>query len=132
MAAPRLWNPLIGAWPPARVLTVLLAILGGASALALVSSSYAVLAVSVLAYGGTFMMVPAAVTAAIRGATRPEDWAPTLSAFTTVFAAGQAVGPWAAGAIADHTSAGATLVWTAALCASAAVVAATGRPKPPR
>ncbi|GAA0402099.1 YbfB/YjiJ family MFS transporter [Microbispora corallina] len=132
MAAPRLWNPLIGAWPPARVLTTLLALLGGASALALVSTSYAVLAISVLAYGGTFMTVPAAVTATIRGATRPEDWAPTLSAFTTVFAAGQAVGPWAAGAIADHTSAGATLVWTAALCASAAVVAATGRPKPPR
>lgn len=70
------------------------------------------------------MTVPAAVTATIRGATRPEDWAPTLSAFTTVFAAGQTVGPWAAGAVADRTSAAATLAWTAALCAAAALVAA--------
>lgn len=127
MAAPRLWAPLIGAWPPARVLTTLLALLAAASALPLVSSAYAVLAVSVLTYGGTFMTVPAAVTATIRSATRPEDWAPTLAAFTTVFAAGQTIGPWAAGAIADHTSAGATLVWTAALCALAALVAATQR-----
>ncbi|MEV4197085.1 YbfB/YjiJ family MFS transporter [Micromonospora globbae] len=124
MAAPRVWDPLIGRWPPARVLTTLLALLAAASALPLVSSSYAVLAVSVLAYGATFMTVPAAVTATIRGATRPEDWAPTLSAFTTVFAAGQTVGPWAAGAIADRTSAAATLAWTAALCAAAALVAA--------
>ncbi|MGK5740108.1 YbfB/YjiJ family MFS transporter [Micromonospora sp. URMC 103] len=131
MAAPRVWDPLIGSWPPARVLTALLALLAAASILPLVSSSKAVLAVSVLTYGATFMTVPAAVTTTIRGATRPEDWTPTLSAFTTVFAAGQTVGPWAAGAIADHTSAGATLAWTAALCASAALVAATQRPRTP-
>ncbi|MGX7671070.1 YbfB/YjiJ family MFS transporter [Plantactinospora sp. DSM 117369] len=129
VAAPRLWSPLIAAWPPARVLTTLLALLAGASILTLVSSSYAVLAVSVLTYGGTFMTVPAAVTATIRSATRTEDWAPTLSAFTTVFAAGQTIGPWAAGTIADHSSTDATLVWTAALCASAALVAATQRPE---
>ncbi|MGQ5262054.1 YbfB/YjiJ family MFS transporter [Micromonospora sp. ZYX-F-536] len=128
MTAPRLWNPLIGAWPPARVLTTVLALLAAASALALASSSYVVLAVSVLAYGATFMTVPAAVTATIRGATHPEDWAPTLAALTTVFAAGQTIGPWAAGTIADHTSADATLVWAAALCAAAALVAATQRP----
>ncbi|GAB3339287.1 YbfB/YjiJ family MFS transporter [Micromonospora halotolerans] len=129
MVAPPLWSPLIGAWPPARVLTTLLALLAGASALPLVSSSYVVLAVSAVVYGGTFMTVPAAVTATIRGATRPEDWAPTLAAFTTVFAAGQTVGPWAAGTIADHTSADATLVWAAALCAAATLVAATRRPQ---
>ncbi|RKN53257.1 YbfB/YjiJ family MFS transporter [Micromonospora costi] len=127
VAAPRVWDPLMGRWPPARVLTTLLALLAAASALPLVSSSHAVLAVSVLTYGATFMTVPAAVTATIRGATPPEDWTPTLSAFTTVFAAGQTIGPWAAGAIADRTSAAATLAWTAALCASAALVAAYPR-----
>ncbi|MEO3826370.1 YbfB/YjiJ family MFS transporter [Actinomadura sp. B10D3] len=127
MAAPRLWNPVIGAWPQARVLTCLLTLLAGASVLALVSSSYAVLTASVLIYGGTFMNVPAAVTATIRGANRQEDWAPTLAAFTTVFAAGQTVGPWVAGAIADHTTPDAALTWTAALCATAALVAATQR-----
>ncbi|WP_262287013.1 YbfB/YjiJ family MFS transporter [Micromonospora sp. MA102] len=129
VVAPPMWSPLIGAWPPARVLTTVLALLAGASALPLASSSYVVLVVSVVFYGGTFMTVPAAVTATIRGATRPEDWAPTLAAFTTVFAAGQTVGPWAAGTIADHTSADATLVWAAALCAAATLVAATRRPR---
>lgn len=128
VAAPRLWNPLIDEWSPARILTTLLVLLAGASILALVSSSYAVLTVSVLTYGATFMTVPAAVTASIHRTTRPEDWAPTLAAFTTVFAIGQTIGPWAAGAIADHTTDDAPLAWTAALCTAAALVAATQRP----
>lgn len=127
MAAPPLWNRLIGQWPPARVLTILLALLAVASVLALVGSSYTVLAISVLTYGATFMTVPAAVTASIRSTTRPEAWAPTLAAFTTVFGAGQTLGPWAAGAIADRTSASAPLLWAAALCAAAALVPATQR-----
>nr|WP_189183181.1 YbfB/YjiJ family MFS transporter [Microbispora rosea] len=75
-AAPRVWDRVIGAWPPARVLTIVLALLAGASALGLAGSSYVVLAGSVVAYGGTFMIVPAVVTATIRGATRPETGLP--------------------------------------------------------
>ncbi|WP_218158585.1 hypothetical protein [Streptosporangium canum] len=56
------------------------------------------------------------------------------AAFTMLFAAGQTVGPWVAGILADHTSTEATLVWTAVLCAVAAMIAATVRrrhPAPP-
>jgi predicted MFS family arabinose efflux permease len=81
----------------------------------------------VVLYGATFMSVPAAVTARIRDATPPADWAATIAAFTTLFAAGQTAGPWIAGIVADHTSTGATVAWTAVLCAAGAVIALTGR-----
>ncbi|WP_327129516.1 YbfB/YjiJ family MFS transporter [Streptomyces sp. NBC_01727] len=125
MAAPWVWSRPIAIWPPALTLTVLLALLAGASILALVSSWPAVLAISVLTYGVSFMTVPAAVTALIRARTRPEDWMPTLANFTMLFALAQTISPWVAGAVADSTSAGATLVWTAALCSAAALFAAT-------
>jgi predicted MFS family arabinose efflux permease len=86
---------------------------------------------SAVIYGATFMGVPAAVTALIRGNTPPADWTVTLAALTTLFAAGQTAGPWIAGVVADHTSTDATLAWTAILCAVAAVIAATaGRSRP--
>ncbi|MEZ0072282.1 YbfB/YjiJ family MFS transporter [Planotetraspora sp. GP83] len=131
VAAPALWNRPTAEWPGTRTLSTLLAVLGGGAALALAAPAPPVILASALVYGATFMGVPAAVTALIKGNTPPADWTATLAAFTTLFAAGQTVGPWIAGIVADETSTEATLVWTAALCAVAAVVAATaGRTRP--
>jgi predicted MFS family arabinose efflux permease len=99
----------------------LLVTLAAAAALPLLWSAPIVVVASALAYGATFMGVPTAVTALVRDATPPVDWTATLSAFTAVFAASQLAGPWAAGALADRTGPGATLAWTAALCALAAL-----------
>ncbi|MER7006035.1 YbfB/YjiJ family MFS transporter [Dactylosporangium sp. NPDC000555] len=127
-AAPVLWSRPIAGWPGTRALATLLAVLSGGAALALASPAPAVVLVSGLVYGATFMSVPAAVTALIKVRTAPGDWTPTLAVFTTVFAAGQTAGPWLAGALADHTSTRAALAWTAILCATAAVIAvAAGR-----
>lgn len=134
MAAPALWSRPITDWPGARALATLLGILSAGAALALVAPAPPVILASAIIYGATFMGVPAAVTALIRGDTPPADWTATLAAFTMLFAAGQTVGPWIAGILADHTSTEATLVWTAVLCAVAAVIAATVRrqhPAPP-
>jgi predicted MFS family arabinose efflux permease len=128
LAAPRLWARPLAAWPPDRTLTALLALLACAGLLPLLPAgglSTAVLALSVLAYGAGFMTVPAAVTTLIRTTCRPPDWAPTLAVLTVLFSAGQTAGPWAAGFIADHTTPDATLLWTTALCATAAAVTAT-------
>lgn len=124
MTAPWAWIRPFMLWPPTRILTLLLLLLASASILPLISAAPAVLAVSVLTYGASFMTVPAAVTACIRITSRPEDWASTLATFTMLFAAGQTIGPWAAGIIADHTAPSATLVWTAGLCTLAALIAA--------
>jgi predicted MFS family arabinose efflux permease len=126
VAAPALWSRPIAGWPGSRALAVLLAVLGGAAALPLVSPAPPVVLVSGLVYGATFMNVPAAVTALIRARTPPGDWTPTLAVFTTVFAAGQTAGPWLAGVLADRTSTAATLAWTAVLCLAASVIAAAG------
>jgi predicted MFS family arabinose efflux permease len=77
---------------------------------------------SAIAYGATFLSIPAGVTALLREAIPARDWTGALAAFTVVFAAGQMAGPYLAGALADHYGTGATLVWTAALCTAGAAV----------
>ena len=128
MAAPALWSRPISTWPGARALAALLAVLSAAAALALVTTAPAAVTGSAIGYGATFLGVPAATTALIRAAIPPCDWTGALAAFTVVFAAGQMAGPYLAGALADHYGSGATLAWTAALCAAGAVVSAAVRP----
>ncbi|MET8998903.1 YbfB/YjiJ family MFS transporter [Amycolatopsis sp. NPDC004169] len=128
VAAPAVWSGPITRRPGTRVLAVVLGVLAGGAAVALLSP--AVLIASVVAYGVTFMAVPAAVTAHIRAAVAPADWTATLSAFTALFAIGQTMGPWLAGVLADHTSAAAPLAWTAVLCGAAALVTLTRNDNP--
>ena len=78
---------------------------------------------SAIGYGASFLAVPAAVTSAVQEIIPPADWTRALATFTIVFAAGQTAGPYLAGALADRYGAGATLAWTAALCAAAAALA---------
>ncbi|WP_244302272.1 YbfB/YjiJ family MFS transporter [Microbispora triticiradicis] len=129
VAAPALWSRPTTRWHGTRALTVLLGLLAAAGAApAMAAPAPPVILASVVVYGATFMGVPAAVTAIIKANTAPADWTATLAAFTTLFAAGQTAGPWLAGLVADHTSAGAALAWTAILCAAAALVAAFADP----
>jgi len=130
IAAPALWSRPISAWPGARALALLLAVLSAAAALALVTTAPAAITGSAFGYGATFLGVPAATTALIRARLPSRDWTGALAAFTVVFAAGQMAGPYLAGALADRYGAGATLAWTAALCAAGAVVSATVRAAP--
>ena len=132
LAAPGLWQRPIRSWPGGRILAVLLGVIAGAAALVLLDAVPAVVVVSALAYGATFMAVPAAVTALVRAATPPERLTGTLSTFTVIFAVGQMAGPWLAGALADRTAPGATLGWSAALCGTGAVLAATAVTTTPR
>jgi predicted MFS family arabinose efflux permease len=129
VVGPVLWNRPMEAWSGSWALAVLLAVLGGAAALAIPNPAPLIVVVSAVSYGITFMSVPAAVTTLIRERTRPSDWAPTLAAFTALFAAGQTVGPWISGLLADHTTSGATLAWTAVLCFAAAVLSVTNTPR---
>jgi predicted MFS family arabinose efflux permease len=132
-AVPVVWGRPIAHWPGSSALATLLAVLAAGAALALVSPSPAVVLASAVVYGATFIGVPAAVTALIKRNTPAADWTATLAAFTTLFAAGQTVGPWIAGVLADHTSTGATVAWTAVLCgAGAALTVSRRRPAPRR
>ena len=127
LMAPALWRHPTEHWPSARLLATLLFLLSAGSALALLMPTAPVVLLSAVLYGATFMAVPAAVTALIKANTSPADWAATLAAFTTVFAVGQAAGPWIVGAAADRLSTDAPLGWTALLCAAAALIAVVHR-----
>jgi predicted MFS family arabinose efflux permease len=123
VAAPALWSRPIATWPGTRALSVLLALLAGAAALALGWTTPVATTGSAIIYGAAFLGVPAAVTTFIRQTVPPVGWTATIAAFTVVFAVGQTVGPYLAGTLADHFGAGATLVWTTALCATGAAFA---------
>ena len=127
VAAPALWSRPIGAWPRALALSALLAILSAAAAVALAGGPLAVTG-SAIGYGATFLAVPAAVTALVRAAAPPGQLTGLLSVFTVIFAAGQTAGPYLAGALADRYGPGATLTWTATLCAAGAVLSILTRP----
>jgi predicted MFS family arabinose efflux permease len=122
IAAPALWSRPISAWKGTTALGALLGILAAAAALPLVTSAPAAVTGSAIGYGVTFLGVPAAITSAIRRAIPPGEWTGALAAFTVVFAAGQTAGPYLAGALADRYGTGATLAWTAALCAAGALL----------
>jgi len=133
VAAPALWSRPISTWHGARALATALAVIGTASAVALASASPAAVTVSAIGYGAAFLVVPAAVTSAVQAAIPPDGWTRALATFTIVFAAGQTVGPYLAGALADSYGAGATLAWTTVLCAAGAALAllapSRGRPR---
>ncbi|MFQ6230189.1 YbfB/YjiJ family MFS transporter [Nocardia sp. NPDC002869] len=131
LIGPALWRRPIARRPGNRVLAGVLAALSGGAALTLISPNPAVTVTASAVYGATFMTVPAVVTAIVKNHTRPADRAPTLAFCTAVFAAGQTVGPWAAGALADHLGATAPVWCTVLLCGLGSIVAAA-RPLPGR
>jgi predicted MFS family arabinose efflux permease len=128
VAGPHLWHRLASGWHHPRMLATYLALLGVAACLPLLTAAPVVVAGSALIYGITFLGVPAAVAALVHDYTTPADRMPTLVALTAFFAAGQTAGPWAAGALADHTTPSFTLGWTAILCTIGAWFAARQPP----
>jgi len=128
IAEPALWNRPLHAWPGARALAAALAVLSAAAAIAIVSAAPAVVIVSAIGYGASFLVVPAAITGLVHAAVPRHDWTAALAAFTVVFAVGQMAGPYLAGLLADSYGAGATLVWTAVLCAAGSAASLTVRP----
>ena len=127
MAEPVLWSRPLRAWPGARSLATALAALSAAAAVAIISADPAVVIVSAIGYGVSFLVVPAAITGLVHAAVPRPNWTAALAAFTVVFAVGQMAGPYLAGLLADSYGAGATLVWTAALCAAGSVASLTVR-----
>jgi predicted MFS family arabinose efflux permease len=130
MAAPAVWSRPVSRWPGAAALAASLAALSAAAAVALISAAPAVVGVSAIGYGATFLVVPAAITSLIHSAVPRAEWTRVLATFTVVFAVGQTAGPYLAGALADRYGTGATLAWTAALCAAGAGLSLAVRTMP--
>lgn len=97
----RLWAGLLDRYRGGQALAILNTLLGVATILPALTSSWGVVLVSGLLFGGVFLSVVASTTALVRHNLPAEQWAAGISAFTIVFAAGQIVGPTIVGWIAD-------------------------------
>ncbi|MEO7106272.1 MAG: YbfB/YjiJ family MFS transporter [Rhodoferax sp.] len=101
MASSRIWAGLLDRHKSGRALAILNALLGVATILPALTQSWPVVLASGLLFGGVFLSVVASTTALVRHNLPHSAWAAGISAFTTVFAAGQIIGPTMVGWIAD-------------------------------
>lgn len=101
LASSRIWAGLLERSRGGGALALLNVLLGGATLLPTLTSSWPVVLTSGLVFGGVFLSVVAATTALVRHNLPAAAWASGISAFTIVFAAGQIVGPTVVGRIAD-------------------------------
>jgi len=104
MASFRVWAGLLDRHKSGRALATLSALLGAATILPALTSSWPVVLLSGVVFGGVFLSVVASTTAFVRHNLPVHDWPAGISAFTTVFAAGQIIGPVIVGWIADRAS----------------------------
>jgi len=101
MASSRIWARLLDRHKGGRAMALLNALLGLATVLPALTQWWPVVLASGLLFGAVFLSVVASTTALVRHNLPPSAWAAGISAFTTVFAAGQIVGPTVVGWIAD-------------------------------
>lgn len=104
MASSRVWAELLARHKSGRALATLNALLGVATILPALTSAWPVILLSGIVFGGVFLSVVASTTALVRHNLPARDWVKGISAFTTVFAVGQIVGPVVVGWIADASS----------------------------
>lgn len=104
MASSRVWAGLLDRHKSGRALATLNALLAIAVLMPALSHAFPVVLVSGVLFGGVFLSVVASTTALVRHNLPPHQWAGGISAFTTVFAAGQIVGPVMVGLIADGST----------------------------
>ncbi|MBC7620079.1 MAG: YbfB/YjiJ family MFS transporter [Candidatus Saccharibacteria bacterium] len=101
LASSRIWAGLLDRHRNGRPMALLSALLGIATVLPALTPWWPLVLVSGLLFGGVFLSVVASTTALVRHNLPPPAWAAGISAFTTVFAAGQIIGPTVVGWIAD-------------------------------
>jgi len=101
MASSRIWAGLLDRHRSGQALARLNALLGVAAIVPALTSVWWLVLASGLLFGAVFLSVVASTTALVRHNLPPAQWAAGISAFTTVFAAGQIVGPTVVGLIAD-------------------------------
>jgi predicted MFS family arabinose efflux permease len=101
MASSRIWARLLDRFHDGRPLALLNALLGLATLLPALTHAWGWVLFSGLLFGGVFLSVVASTTALVRHNLPQSAWGQGISAFTTVFAAGQIVGPTVVGWIAD-------------------------------
>ena len=101
MASGWVWRIPLGSWHPAKTFAAATLCTALGSAIPIVMRQPVALMLSTVLVGGSFFMVPAAMTALAKQSLPQLGWAPAMNFFTMIFAVGQALGPVLAGFTAD-------------------------------
>jgi predicted MFS family arabinose efflux permease len=101
MASSRIWAGMLDRFRGGQSMAILNALLGTATILPALTAAPVLMFISGLLFGGIFLSVVASTTALVRHNLPQHAWSSGISAFTTVFALGQIVGPSVIGWIAD-------------------------------
>lgn len=101
MASSRIWARMLDRFKGGQSLAILNGLLGIATILPALTSAPLLVFASGLLFGGIFLSVVASTTALVRHNLPAHAWSSGISAFTTVFAFGQIIGPSVIGWIAD-------------------------------
>jgi predicted MFS family arabinose efflux permease len=109
------WQKPMARWWPTRTFAMASLCTAAGTALPLLARHEWVLMISVILVGGSFFMVPASVVAYNRKTLPQSQWAMAMSAYTTLFAVGQAIGPVVAGEIADRLGMNQSMLFGAVL-----------------
>lgn len=101
VASSRIWAGMLDRFKGGESLAIFNALLGCVTILPALSAAAPVVFLSGLVFGAVFLSVVASTTALVRHNLPQAAWSSGISAFTTVFAFGQIVGPTVVGWIAD-------------------------------
>ncbi|KAB8041905.1 YbfB/YjiJ family MFS transporter [Janthinobacterium aquaticum] len=101
VASSRIWARLLDKYKGGQALAILNALLGAATIVPALSASAPLAFISGLVFGAVFLSAVASTTAMVRHNLPPSAWTAGITAFTTVFALGQIVGPTIVGWISD-------------------------------
>ncbi len=101
VASSRIWAGMLDHFKGGQSLSILNALVGVATLLPAVTTAVPAVFISGFLFGAVFLSAVASTTALVRHNAAPQAWSAGISAFTTVFALGQIVGPTIVGWIAD-------------------------------
>lgn len=101
VASSRIWAGMLDRFRGGESLAILNALLALATVLPVLTAAPLAVFASGLLFGAVFLSVVASTTALVRHNLPPQAWSAGISAFTTVFAFGQIVGPTVVGWISD-------------------------------
>ncbi len=101
--APALWRRPLEHWSAGRPMAAVMAVLAVGAWLPLAGTGYPIMIASAALFGVAMFSVPSAVSSLIKRSLPKPAWGSAMAAFTAVFAAGQTVGPVAAGWLADRS-----------------------------
>ena len=101
VASSRIWARMLDRYKGGESLAILNGVLGTVTILPALTSFAPVVFLSGLVFGAVFLSVVASTTALVRHNLPQQSWTAGITAYTTLFALGQIVGPIVVGWIAD-------------------------------